>query len=100
MGNLLQTIQVPKDTKYVNMGFDIGKEQYILEINFITNAHNWGITVVDPNGDTTTVLASNETEQLDVSVSVYDDVTCENANIAITIFKNQDKNMYEIYLNN
>jgi hypothetical protein len=91
---------VPKDTKYVNMGLDIGTELMVLELNFISNAHNWGVTVVDPNGNITSVLDSYNEEQLNIVVPIYEDIDYIVTKIHLIIFNNRDKGMYEVYLCN
>ena len=63
----------------------------IFQINFIMNASNWGVTVIDPDGNAITKTAKLGVA-LDTIVLKVDDTEIE-----ITIFDNDKFGLFEIY---
>ena len=56
-------VTVNDQADYVNLGVEINGELNIIQVNFINNCWNWGVTVVDPDGNTYTIL--NKTDSND-----------------------------------
>ncbi len=67
-------------------------ELCFFEIDFISNAHNWGVSVVDPDGNVTTKLASHESDIYDIRL-VYDKI-----NMTLSVLHSEKYDMYEIFL--
>lgn len=66
----VSTILVSEENRYVSLGLNIPdiEEIQIFDVNFIKNTHNWGITVVDPDGKTTTKLTKICKSSLEVEI--------------------------------
>lgn len=87
-----KVIQVSKNsTRYVNVGIMIDEELFTFEINFLENAHTWGVTVVDPDGNAITKLADYDSDIYDVIINF------EGITFSFNVFDNLKSGMYEIY---
>ncbi len=91
MDTNVRAIQVSRDSRFVNVGHVINEELLIFQINFIMNASNWGVTVIDPDGNAITKTAKLGVA-LDTIVLKVDDTEIE-----ITIFDNDKFGLFEIY---
>lgn len=89
--NNVQAIYVSRGSRFVNIGYEIDEVLLIFQINFILNANNWGVTVVDPDGNITTKLVKLGTEIKDMILKVDD------FEIKIDIFDNDEIGLFEIY---
>nr|DAO73250.1 MAG TPA: hypothetical protein [Caudoviricetes sp.] len=87
-----KVIQVSKrGTRYVNIGITVNDELCTFKINFLENAHTWGVTVVDPDGNAITKLA-------DYGSDIYGlFINFEDTTLSFNIFDNAKTGMYEIY---
>ena len=81
-----------KGTNYINIGCPIQDEMCFFEIDFIVNAHNWGVTVVDPDGKSTTRLAPYGDDIFDIKI-VYGEIE-----ISLAILYSEKYDMYEVFL--
>ena len=91
MDTNVKSIQVARESRFVNIGHVVDGELLIFQINFMINAHNWGVTVVDPDGNTTTKLA-----QLGHSIDEMV-VPVGESKIVIDIMDNIEQGIFEIY---
>ena len=91
MDNKLKTIYVSRDSRFVNIGYEINGEILIFQINFILNAYNWGVSVVDPDGNITTRFAKLGTEIEGLVMEV------DGFRVKIDIFDNDEIGLFEIY---
>ena len=88
------TILVSEENRYVSLGLDIPgiEEIQIFDVNFIKNTHNWEITVVDPDGKTTTKLTKLCENSLEVEI-IFDE--CD---FCMLVYYDNDSHTYEILL--
>lgn len=63
----------------------------IFQIHFIRNAHNWGVLVVDPDGNTITKFAKIGIGIAGVTMKVDD------FEVTIDVFDDDEIGLYEIY---
>ena len=91
MDNKVKAIYVSRENRFVNVGHEINGELLIFQINFILNANNWGVTIVDPDGNTTTKLVKVGTEIKEMILKVDD------FEVTIDIFDNDEIGLFEIY---
>ena len=88
----VKTIQtVIKDTRYINIGYLVDDEIRIFQVNFIENAHYWGVTIIDPDGGAITRTAQYGNDIFDVEL-MYGDL-----NIIVSVLRSDANGMYEIY---
>lgn len=90
----VSTILVSEENRYVSLGLSIPgvEEIQIFDVNFIRNTHNWGITVVDPDGKSTTKLTKLCKNSLEVEIN-FDEYDFD-----ILVYYNDDGHAYEIIL--
>lgn len=87
-----KVIQVSKNsTRYVNVGIMIDDELFTFEINFLSNTHTWGVTVINPGGKSVTELAEYGSDIYGVTIDF------ENVTLSFSVFDNVKSGMYEIY---
>ena len=88
----VSTILVSEENRYVSLGLNIPdiEEIQIFDVNFIKNTHNWGITVVDPDGKTTTKLTKICKSSLEVEI-FFDEYDFE-----MLVYYDNDSHTYEI----
>lgn len=91
MDNKVKTIYVSRDSRFVNVGYELHGGILIFQINFILNAYNWGVSVVDPDGNITTKFAKLGTEIEDLIIEV------DGFEIKFDIFDNDELGLFEIY---
>ena len=91
MDTNVKTIQVSRDSRFVNVGHVVNGELLIFQINFIINAHNWGVTVIDPDGNAITKTA-NLGVGIDEIILKVDDTEIE-----IAVFDDDELGIFEIY---
>lgn len=88
----VKTIQtVIKDTRYINIGYLVDDEIRIFQVNFIENAHYWGVTIIDPDGNAITRTAQYGNDILDIELA-YEDL-----NMSVSVLRSDANGMYEIY---
>lgn len=89
----VSTILVSEENRYVSLGLNIPdiEEIQIFDVNFIKNTHNWGgVTVVDPDGKTTTKLTKICKNSLEVEI-FFDEYDFE-----MLVYYDNDSHTYEI----
>ena len=91
MDTNVRAIQVTRDADFVNFGIVIDDDMHIFQVNFLKNPHNWGVTVVDPDGNTTTKLSKNGWGIEEFTIEYM------GRNIVMDVTDNDDNGMYEIY---
>lgn len=85
-------LQISAKSKYVNIGVDDGEEIAFFELSFLTNSHNWGAVLTNPDGKSNIKLARYGGEISELTVPY------ENGEVSVDISYNKDKGMYEILL--
>lgn len=88
----IETIQtVARNTRYINIGYKINDEILIFEINFIENAHYWGVTIVNPDGEAITRTAEYGKDIFDIEL-IFGEL-----NLSVSVLRSEANDMYEIY---
>lgn len=88
------SILVSEKNGYVSLGLNMPgiEELQVFDLNFLRNAHNWGITVVDPDGNTTTKLTKLCKNSLEVEIKFDEDV------FILFVYYDDESHTYEIML--
>lgn len=84
-------IQIPaKGAKYVNVGIVLNDDIAVFELNFFTNAHNWGVVLINPDGESVVKTVRLGTDIFGI------ESTYEDAVYTFDVCHNQATDMYEV----
>ena len=88
------TILVSEKNGYVCLGLNMPgiEELQMFDLNFLRNAHNWGVTVVDPDGKTTTKLTKLSKVSLEVEIEF------DGNEFILFVYYDDESHTYEIML--
>ena len=95
MNKNIRGIQVSRKSDFVNIGLEVDNtgELFLLQVNFIKNPLNWGITIGFPEGGSTTLLLENGEKE-------YEDYPfeCMGMKFNVDLYDNDNLDVYEIYI--